>query len=406
MTFSLVNNEKKIKNLDFESDESYDSDSGKLPKGNGRYSNYESYIGYPIPQSLQTLSQNEQAKISKKFLESYAAMCDYKELVESWTSLGTKLSTPHRTIKRLSTFYTAKAPHELIPLFYRLGLEAKKQNKTIILKSLPDDVPIPSPLPWDRSMCSDTMFASLTRSGIGNFLNTGSNILSSYYMLGESLPSRCQTGSSFYPKWLSSQWLDGTLRQSMKNQTAQSDLKSNEKNFNEIRLSDVGSLTSDDLNPVMLSDNHSSPRNQVSLSVPKAKGILHWLAHPKEHQKMRCNSTDFAFSEANEPARIVMSTATTPKTIKEYLKPEEKEEKGNLVESILIRIMKNHLRCGRRGRVISQSMFKKNMKRNEEQKRRLARVLWKPSMTSETQRQAAMQDGQKRVSNTCTSSIK
>jgi len=386
MAFALVNSDKKINNLDFESDESYDSDSGKLPKGNGRTSNYESYIGYPIPQSLQTLSQSELAKISMKFLESYAATYDYKELVDSYTSLGTRLSTPQRAIKRLSTFYTAQAPHALIPLFYRLGLEAKKENTTINLKSLPDDVPIPSPLSWDRSMSSDCMFGSPTRSSIGNFPTTRSNILNSYYKLGGSLPIESQTGSSFHPNGLSSQRLDVALGQSMETQKAQTDPWSHEKNIYEIRLSDVDSLTSDDLKRAVDSDKHSSKSNEV-------------------HQKMRSNSVDFAFSEANEAARIEMSIAITPKAIKEYLIPEEKEEKGNRLESILS-IMKNHLRCGRPSKIISHSMFQKNFKRSEEQQRRLARVLWKPSMTSETKRLAAKQDDLNPSFRTLTSSIK
>jgi len=385
MAFALVNSDKKINNLDFESDESYDSDSGKLPKGNGRTSNYESYIGYPIPQSLQTLSQSELAKISMKFLESYAATYDYKELVDSYTSLGTRLSTPQRAIKRLSTFYTAQAPHALIPLFYRLGLEAKKENTTINLKSLPDDVPIPSPLSWDRSMSSDCMFGSPTRSSIGNFLTTSSNILSSPYKLGKSLPIGSQTGSSFYPNGLS-QWLDGALEQSMENQKSQTEPWSYEENIYEIRLNDVDTLSSDDLMRAVDSDKHSSISNEV-------------------YQKMRSNSADFAFSEANEAARIEMSIAITPKAIKEYLIPEEKEEKGNRLESILS-IMKNHLRCGRPSKIISHSMFQKNFKRSEEQQRRLARVLWKPSMTSETKRLAAKQDDLNPSFRTLTSSIK
>merc|ERR550534_1473291 len=181
------------------------------------------------------------------------------------------------------------------------------------------------------------MFRSLTRSSSDNFLK--SNMMSSYSFLSGSFLGGSRAGSSFYPNWLSSERIDGTFRQSMDNRKLQNDL-SNKEGSNEIRLSDVHSSSSGDLKRDEYADEGPSWRDQA-WSVPvKAEGKLYLRDFPKEYKKVRSNSTDFAFSEANEASRIEMSTATSPKAIKEFLMPEERKEKEDDVESILMRIMK------------------------------------------------------------------
>merc|ERR1712060_265436 len=108
------------------------------------------------------------------------------------------------------------------------------------------------------------------------------------------------------------------------------------------RLSDVHSTSSADerFKPGgEFIDSGGCPRDKVpSLPVFKGRDKVNLGDFPKRH---RSNSTDFAFSEANEASRIEMSTATTPKEIKEWLFPEKKEEKEDEVE--IMRMMKNHL---------------------------------------------------------------
>jgi len=282
---------------------------------------------------------------------------------------------------------------------YKLGKEAKKRNN-LNLKYLPDDVPIPSPIPWE---CSIGSLGSLDGSSSDNFFSARGNLLSSYSMLSGSFLRGSKAGNAFYPNWLSLEKIDGNVGQSMPSmdyQRAQSESSSNKESVNEIRLMDVHSSSSGELKRDDVSDDGRSQRNQaLSLPVEKAVGKVHLPYYPKKHKKMRCNSTDFAFSEANEASRMEISRATTTKAVKEFLMPEERKEKEDDVESIIMRIMKNHLRCGSRRRIISHSMFKKNVKQNEERRRRINRILWKPLLTLERQRQAANQADQKPISN-------
>jgi len=394
MTFSLANTGKKINNLETDSDEYFDTDFGKWRKGKKRNPNIESPKGCPNHKSSRSLIQCTQAKNIDEVLESPVDIDDYKEgddKLESYEFVETEQSSPQIKRNRIGTFYTANAPRELINLLYKLGQEAKKRNK-FNFKYLPDDLPIPSPLPWD---CSIGSFGSLTGSS-SDFYTTRTNIVSSYSLLN----------GSFLSNWLSLERIDGSFRQSlpsMDNRKWHSDSSSykDKESVSEIRLMDVHSSSSGELKRDEFSDDGRSLRDQaISMPAEKAVGKLQKRDfYPKKHKKMRSNSTDFAFSEANEASRIEMSAVTSPKAAKEFLIPEERKEKEDDVESIIMHIMKNHLRCGRRRKIISQSMLKKNVKLNEERRHRINRILWKPLMALERQRHAAKQDDQKPIPN-------
>jgi len=403
MTFSPANTDKKINNLESDSDEYFDTDFGKLLKGKKRNPNNESPSGIPNWQSSGSLSPCTAAKNVKEGWELHADEYDCKEgdeKQESYEFLDTEPSMPQIRRNSARTYYTAQAPRELINFLYMLGKETKKRNK-LNLKSLPDDMKIPSPVPRE---CSIESFGSLDGSSSDNFLTARGSILSSYSMLSGCFLKGTKAGSAFYPNLLSLQKIDGTFRQSMSsmdNQKLQSESSSNKESVNEILLIDVHSSCSGELKRDEFSDDGRSHRNPaLSLPAEKAVGKVHLREYPKKHtKKRRSNSTDFAFSEANEASRIEISTVTSSKAFKEFLIPEDRKEKEDDVESIIMRIMKNHLRCGRRRRIISQSMFKKNVQRYEERRHRINRILWKPSMTLEWQRQAANQADQKPKSN-------
>merc|ERR1719285_651265 len=108
----------------------------------------------------------------------------------------------------------------------------------------------------------------------------------------------------------------------MEYQRLQSESSSNKESVNEIRLMDVHSSSSGEMKRDEYSDDGRSHRNQAfSLPVEKAVGKAHLRDYPKKRKKMRSNSTDFAFSEANEESRIEISRATTAKAVKEFLMP-------------------------------------------------------------------------------------
>jgi len=395
--FSLVNTEKKSDNLDFGSDVD-DSEFGKFPTRNTRNTNHGSHLRSPNQQSLGSFNPILQGKNSNEVnevLESY--LDDYKEVddkPEGHLFLEAKLSTPQYRRRNVSNFCTVEAPRELISFLYKLGHEAKKKSKSINLKHLPDDLPIPDGLSWDCSIGSDLMFGSMTRSSSSNFLTAGSNVRSSNSLFSGSLLRGSRTGSLFNPNWLCLEPIDGSFKDSTDSLKIKRNSSSHLKGFNEIRLSDVHSLhsiSSGALNPAEFTgDDSATPRDKaLTLPVPKEIDKMYLRDYPKMHKKMRSNSTDFAFSEANEASRIEMSTATSPKAIKEFLISQENEDKEDDVESLLMRFMKNQLRCGRRRRVISQSMLKKSVKRHEQRRRQLARIHLKPT---ETLRNATKQD--------------
>jgi len=392
MTFSLVNDGMKIDNLDFGSDvEFLDSEFGQSLIPNGRNAKRGIPMGSPNQQSLGSFSPNMKGKNRNEVnevLESYVD--DYKELdykPESHSFLDSNLSTPHYRSKNVSAFYTVEAPRELISFLYKLGHDAKKR-KSINSNHLPEDLPIPDGFSWDRSIGSDF---TTTRSTSSHFL---SNFRSSNSFLSGNLFRGSKTGSLFNPNWLCLEPVDGMFKDSMDSLKIKRNSSSSKKGFNEIRLSDVQSLnsiSSGGLNPPELPSDDSGNVRDNTLTLPVSKTIdkVYLRDYPKQHKKMRSNSLDFAFSEANEASRIEMSTATTPKAIKEFLIPEENEEKEDDLDSLLMRFMKNHLRCGRRRRIISQSMLKKNVERHEERRRQLARIHLKPT---ETLRQTPNQD--------------
>jgi len=397
MTFSLVTTEKKINNLDFGSNfEFLDSEIGETFTPGGRNANHGSPLGSPNQQSLGSFSHNMKGKNSNEVNEGKESYVDdYKELdynPESDLFLDSKLSTPQYRSKNVSAFYTVEAPRELISFLYKLRHEAKKHSKSINLKHLPDDLPIPDGLSWDHSIGSDLMFGSMTRSSSSNFLRAGSNFRRSSSFYSGNLLRGSRTGSLLNPNWLCLEPVDSVVN-SMDSLKIQRNSSSSKKGLNEIRLSDVNSLhslSSGCLNSTEFTVDDSAKPCDKGLTLPVSKAIdkVYLRDYPK-HKKIRSNSTDFAFSEANEASRIEMSTATTPKAIKEFLIPEENEEKEDDLESLLMRFMKNHLRCGRRRRIISRSMLKKNVERHEERRRQLARISLKPT---ETLRQAVKQD--------------
>jgi len=392
--FSHVNTEQKSDNLAFDSDVD-DSEFGKSPTRNTRNANHGSHLGSPNQQSYGSFTTILKGKNSNEVLGPY--LDDYKEVddkPERHLFLESKLSAPQYRRRNVSSFYTVDAPRELISFLYKLGHEAKKKSKSSNLKHLPDDLPIPDGLSWDCSIGSDFMFGSMTRSSSGNFLRAGSNLRSTNSLLSGNHPRASRSGSIFNPNWLCLEPIEGSFKDSMESLKIERNNLSHLKGFNEIRLSDVHSLnsmSSGALNPADLTgDDSATPRDKaLTLPVPEDIGKLYLRDYPKMHKKMRCNSTDFAFSEANEASRIEMSTATTPKAIKEFLISKENEEKEDDLESLLMRFMKNHLLCGRRQRVISQSMLKKNVERHEKRRCQLARIRVKPT---ETLRHANKQD--------------
>merc|ERR1712060_183767 len=83
---------------------------------------------------------------------------------------------------------------------------------------------------------------------------------------------------------------------------------------------------------------------------------------------IRANSTDYAYSEANDASRAVVASLKTTKALRNFLKNEEQKENN------LLRLAKDELNKGRQNLTMSKPKLNIRDKRYEHQKDSLVKI--------------------------------
>lgn len=229
--------------------------------------------------------------------------------------------------------YTIQAPLEVISFFYRLGREADDQKQMSGNLELPDDTPIPDPIL--NFYTSKTGTLDLIGSPVPN------RQLSASYSVGEVTDFERMGSVS----WLNDDegtGVDGPLRIV----STRSDHRINEK------ISTV--------------DEKIDSGESSKQSIFKMKS---WT----KPRIARANSSDFAYSEANEVSRISVSMLKSSKAIGNYWHAEKKEDNSAL------KTAEKQLKNGRQSIIYSKPMLNTREKRYERQKDRLTKKYAKQS---------------------------
>jgi len=286
-----------------------------------------------------------------------------------------------RKSRRVKTLYTTQAPIELISFFYRISREAREQGSATSLKYLPDDTPIPEPISRERSFASGTLSASQSELSIFR-LNRASQrqiLQTSLSWLGLSMSNlnsdqSLRLTSKIQSRNPSSISLDEDDIKILADEGSEMSLtplspkiKSRSFSGRELALDSVGEDHSMD---VYLSLSHLGfGRPHVSsLSKRPKRSTL----YPARKINRRCNSYDFAFSEANEVSQVNVSTITSPKDAKKFLIFEEKEEHDPLMS-----LLKTDLSNRKSKKLVSRFMRKSRRSRDARRRENLSNVLRK-----------------------------
>jgi len=89
---------------------------------------------------------------------------------------------------------------------------------------------------------------------------------------------------------------------------------------------------------------------------------------PIKPSRIRANSTDYAYSEANEASRAVVASLKTTKAVRNFLKEEEQKENEPL------RLARDELKEGRQNLIVSKPKLNIRDKRHEQQKDSLVKT--------------------------------
>jgi len=286
--------------------------------------------------------------------------------------------------------FTAQAPLEIISFFFQVGREGREVSKSTRERDLPEDTLIP-----DSGLGFTTTFESVqydasegTQISHRSNPSLSSNILttprtsithqdnskSRLYDLdfeGRDEEKKLEHKESYFMKQKE------TLRDSVivlqKCSKAQTG-GDREHHFHSITR-DANEMTND----VKLRD--WSGRERDFLEGAETVASTMETRSLKRGVKKRTRSTDFAWSEANEVARILVSELRTPKDIGEYLTDEKKEEDSGFIDPFL-HLLRGVLDSGRQGKITSRTMMKKKAMRDCRRRQKLASLPWKPDSVS------------------------
>jgi len=299
---------------------------------------------------------------------------------------------PSRSIKskRVKTLYTAQAPIEIISFFYRMGREAKERDSCESIKYRLEDTPIPEPKQYERSLVraiSDSASfdwdAGTPSSEVSNYkfksINHVQILQRSLSWLGQTVsqvssdqslvvktPKRFRTRN---PSSFSLDEDDIKMLAEESTEMSQKSLTPKMRNLSlsnrEVTLDSVGENYSTEKFP-KLSNLGFGRAHGSNLSKRSKRSNL----YPPVRRHIRCNSSDFAFTDANEISQVNVSSITTSKDAKEYLTYEEKEERDPFLNMLW-----THLTHGKSKRLVSRSMRRSRRQRDAMRREKLSNVL-------------------------------
>jgi len=290
-------------------------------------------------------------------------------------------SSRRRKSKRVKTLWTSQAPIEIISFFYRMSREARERGSCSSFDHLPDDTLIPEPIQYERSWlglisagasCDPDVVGtpSWCQSDLSNKLISANHIQiiqRSLSWLSQPLSQltsdhSLQLGPSGRTRKFSSSSLNEDDLKILVDESVKIDLKTlspKMKNLSllnrELTFDSVGNNHTEDIFPILASLGIGRSHLPNSSKRTK-KSPLYSTARSSR----RCNSSDFAFSEANEISQVDVSSMRSPKDAKEYLVTcEEKEDRDPSMNMLM------HLVHGSRERLVSQSMRRNRRSRDE-----------------------------------------
>jgi len=291
-------------------------------------------------------------------------------------------SSGSRKSKRVKTLYTSQAPIEIISFFYRISREARERGSCSSFNQLPDDTPVPDPI-----HCEGSWLGALSGSA-----SCDPDILRNPSWSQSDLPSKLIGTNHIHLLQRSLSWLSQPLSQLTSDHSLllrpserSRQLSSSTLDEDELKISIDESVDKDQkilslkmknltlLNRELALDsameNHSRDiiLSLSSLGIGRAHMPNHWKKIKKSpsilpvKRSRRCNSSDFAFSDANEISQVNVSSIKSPKDAKEYLiTNEEKEERDPFMNMLMM-----HLAHSSRERLVSKSMRRSRRTRDE-----------------------------------------
>jgi len=291
--------------------------------------------------------------------------------------------------------FTAQAPLEIISFFFQVGREGRDVSKSTRERDLPEDTLIP-----DSGLGFTTTFESIQYDASeGTQISHRSNqSLSSNILTTPRTSNTHLDHSKSCLVWeLDFEGPDEEKKIEYKESNV---MKHREKVGNSVRLEGIvlqkgskaqsgrdkehhfHSITRDSnemTNDVKLRD--WSNREKCFLEVTGTVAGPLETNSPKRGIKKRTRSTDFAWSEANEVARVLVSELRTPKDVGEYLTDEIKVEDSGFIDPFL-HLLRGVLNSGRQGKITSRAMMKKKAMRDCRRRQKLATLPWKPDSVS------------------------
>jgi len=217
--------------------------------------------------------------------------------------------------------YTTQAPLEVISFFYRLGREANEQKQSMGRVNLADDTPLPEPLRkiWSSRLAMDIGSISLP-STLPISPSHSAGELEDYEVMSNTWNFDDEDESNGTPSFLLKDASDGLLFE----QFCSSDEKMDSHNNSECE-------------PININFSNKPSR-------------------------ARANSTDYAYSEANEESRIGVARLKSPTAMRNFLTREQVEDDK------LLSIAKDRLNKGRQNHIVSKLMLNVREIRYERQK--------------------------------------
>lgn len=304
--------------------------------------------------------------------------------------------------------FTAQAPLEIISFVYRIAREGREVSKSARKKDLPEDTLVPN-----SALGYTTTFESVDydMSEASHRSYPSNPSLSSNFMFSPKTPSLLQENSKslgFFGFESSFFHLEGADEEKSIEYKESSCLKPSEEVSDTLKP-DVIVLQKSLKAEVRRDKEHlfrKTPRNATKIShasssrqhkspegvsleaactavLPVEASPFGWV------RKKRARSNDFAYSEANEVARILVSELRNPKDVNAYLTGERKEDDTGFTDPLL-HLLRDVLNSGRSRKIASKEMLKRKSMRDNRRRQKLASVSWKPdSMVSATLIRAA-----------------
>jgi len=295
-------------------------------------------------------------------------------------------SSACRKSQRVKTLYTSQAPIEIISFFYRLGREAIERGSSSSFSWLPEDTPLPEPLQYERSLMlafSDSVSYDMELKTPSHSLSDLSNRIKSVShmqilqrslsFLGQSMSQLSSETSVLFKatgkrsRNPSSITLDEDDIKILADESAEMNLKLTPK----MRISHSARA----LDSVVEDQSTDTFSNLSLLGLGRAhrsflsKRQKKYTLYTSVKRNRRCNSSDFAFSEANEISQVNVSTISSPNEAKKFLTHGEKE-----VRDPFMNMLKTHLNNGNDKKLVSKSMRRSRLWRDAVRREKLSDV--------------------------------